>query len=169
MKAWMLFFTLFVMLPAELPAQATYCNDPNASPQVNSATQQQWGSRRSPVYQDVTDLAETLNEHGFHVQCIRGSVGERFFAGQKGAIWFKTDQGVFDVWFLPKPETFANLEIDEKRENGRYVYSFRGTPRITRTMDSSQQIYFVHSGNALLHVWGDEQLGTRLRKAFQTP
>jgi hypothetical protein len=37
------------------------------------------------------------------------------------------------------PETFAGLEVDERRENGRYVYSFRGTPRISQTIDSSKQ------------------------------
>src|ERR1700733_12995924 len=32
--------------------------------------------------------------------------------------------------FCPKPETFAKLEIDEQRENGRYLYTFRGTPQM---------------------------------------
>jgi hypothetical protein len=56
-------------------------------------------------------------------------VGERVFAGEKGAAWFKTEQGVFDVWFLPKPETYADLKIDEEREIGRLlVYVSRETP-----------------------------------------
>ena len=102
MKAKMFFLILFVVLPAGLIAQATDCNDPNVTPQINAAAQRQWESRKSPVYQDATDLAKTLNERGIHVQCIRRSVGERVFAGEKGAAWFRTDQGVFDVWFLPQ-------------------------------------------------------------------
>ena len=169
MKATMLFLNLFVLLPVGLLGQATDCNDPNASPQANAAVQRAWESRTSPVYQDATDLAKTLTEHGFHVQCIRRSVGERLFPGEKGAAWFQTDQGVFDVWFLPKPETFARLEIDEQREQGRYLYSFSGTPKLPRTMDSSKQIYFVHSKNILFQVWGSEPLATSLRNAFPEP
>ena len=169
MKAKMFFLILFVVLPAGLIAQATDCNDPNVTPQINAAAQRQWESRKSPVYQDATDLAKTLNERGIHVQCIRRSVGERVFAGEKGAAWFRTDQGVFDVWFLPKPETFAKLEIDEQRENGRYLYTFRGTPQMPQTMDSARQIFFVHSGNVLFQIWGNGKLATSLRNAFPTP
>jgi hypothetical protein len=122
-----------------------------------------------PVYADATELARTLDERGFQVQCIRRSLEERLFDGQKGAAWFKTDRGVFDVWFLPAPETFAGLEVDERRENGRYLYSFRGAPQISRTIDSSKQSYFISYNNFLFHVWGDEQLAASIRSAFQHP
>ena len=39
--------------------------------------QQQWENRSSPVYADATELARTLNERGFLVQCMRRSVEER--------------------------------------------------------------------------------------------
>jgi hypothetical protein len=169
MKARMFFLTVFVLLPAALSAQATDCNDPIASPQANAAAQQQWASGNSPVYEDATSLAKTLNERGFHVQCMRRSVEERLFAGEKGAAWVKTDRGIFEVWFLPKPETFAGLEVNEQRDNGRYLYSFSGTPQIPQTIDSSRPSYFVPSGNLLFHVWGDEQLAANLKNAFQTP
>jgi len=81
--------------------------------------QQQWENQSSPAYADATELARTLNERGFLVQCMRRSVEERLFKGQKGAAWFKTDRGVFEVWFLPKSENFAGLEIDEQRGKRR--------------------------------------------------
>jgi hypothetical protein len=122
------------------------------------------GVNASPVFK-----ARTLDERGFDVQCIRRSVEERLFKGQKGAARVKTDRGVFEVWFLPKGETFADLEIAERRENGRYFYSIRGTPQISRTIDSSKQSYFVSYKNLLFHVWGDEQLAASIRRAFQKP
>jgi hypothetical protein len=169
MKAAMLFLALCAVPQTRLSAQATDCNDSSASPKANAVAQQQWESKSSPVYDDATELARTLNERGFQVQCMRRSVEERLFKGQKGAAWVKTDRGIFEVWFLPMPETFAGLEVDERQENGRYVYSFSGTPRISRTIDSSKQSFFINYGNLLFHVWGDEQLATGIRNAFQRP
>jgi hypothetical protein len=157
---------LFAAMAARVFAQATDCNDPHATPQANAIAQQQWENESSPVYADATELARTLNERGLPVQCIRRSVGERLFPGQKGAAWFKTNRGIFDVWFLPKPENFGGLEIEEQRENGEYVYSFHGTPQISVTIESSQQNYFIRHENLVFHVLGDEQLAAALRNAF---
>jgi hypothetical protein len=169
MKAAVFFLAFYAVLPTGLSAQATDCNDPSASPEANASAQQQWENKSSPVYDDASELASILNERGFRVQCMRRSVEERLFKGQKGAAWVKTDRGIFEVWFLPAPETFAGLEVDEKRENGRYVYAFHGTPRIVKTIDSSKQSYFISHENLLFHVWGDEQLAASIRSAFQKP
>lgn len=107
MKAAMLFLALCCVLQTGLSAQATDCNDPSVSPEANAVAQQQWENRTSPVYDDATELASTLNERGFQVQCMRRSVEERLFKGQKGAAWVKTDRGILEVWFLPMPETFC--------------------------------------------------------------
>ena len=160
---------LSAAIPARLFAQATDCNDPHASPEANAIAQQQWENQFSPVYADATELAHTLNERGFRVQCMRRSVGERIFKGQKGAAWFKTDRGIFDVWFLPKSESFAGLEINEKQENGEYEYSFRGTPQISRTIGSSKHSDFISYKNVLFVVMGDEPLAGSLRNAFYKP
>jgi hypothetical protein len=161
------FLVLYAATTARLSAQATDCNDPHATPEANASSQQQWENGSSPVYADATELARTLDERGFQVQCIRRSIEERLFKGEKGAAWVKTDRGVFEVWFLPTPETFAGLEVDERRENGRYLYSFRGTPQISGTIDSSKQSYFISYKNLLFHVWGDEQLAASIRRGFQ--
>jgi hypothetical protein len=169
MKKLGIFLLLYAAVTTRLYAQATDCNDPHASPQANASAQQQWENGSSPVYADASELARTLNERGFLVQCLRRSVREGFFQGQKGAARFKTERGIFEVWFLPKPETFAGLEIDEQRKNGEYVYSFGGTPQISRTMGSSKQNYFIGYENLLFIVLGDEQLAASIRNAFQKP
>jgi hypothetical protein len=169
MKTLAICFVLYAAMMPRLSAQATDCNDPHASEQANARAQQQWESGSSPVYADATDLARTLEEHGFAVQCIRRSLEEHLFKSQKGAAWVKTDRGVFEAWFLPTPETFAGLKVEERRENGRYLYSFRGTPQISRTIDSSKRSYFVSYKNVLFHVWGDEQLAASIRSAMQKP
>jgi hypothetical protein len=162
-------FVLYATTTARLSAQATDCNDPHASPEANASSQQQWENGVALFTRMPRSWRAPLDERGFQVQCIRRSVEERLFKGQKGAAWVKTDRGVFEVWFLPTPETFAGLEVDERRENGRYLYSFRGTPQISRAIDSSKQSYFMSYKNLLFHVWGDEQLAASIRSAFQKP
>ena len=123
---------------------------------TDAGARQAWENQSSPVYADATKLAHTLSNRGFIVDCVRRSKEEHLFTGQKGAAWFKTDKGIFEVWFLPKTESFAGLEvIEEARGNGRYVYSFRGAPRISTHMDSSKQIFFLKQENLLFEVWGD--------------
>ncbi len=163
------FLVLYAASPGRLLAQATDCNDPCASLKANAISQQQWENQSSPVYADATELARTLNERGFQVQCIRRSVEERLFKGQKGAAWFKTGRGVFEVWFLPKSESFAGLEINEQSGNGEYVYLFGGTPQISTTMGGSKQSYFIKYDNVLFHVIGDDRLAASIRNAFQKP
>jgi hypothetical protein len=137
---------------------------------TDAEARQAWENQSSPVYADATELAHMLSNRGFIVDCVRRSKEEHLFTGQKGAAWFKTDKGIFEVWFLPKTESFGALEvIEEPQGNGRYVYSFRGTPRISTHMDSSKQIFFLKHGNLLFEVWGDKQLATSLSLAFQGP
>jgi hypothetical protein len=111
-----------------------------------------------------------LTRRDFVVECIRRSKQEHLFEGQKGAAWFETDEGIFEVWFLPKTESFASLEIiEERKANGRYIYTFRGKPRIRTYMDSPKPIAFIERGNLLFEVWGNGQLAARLGRAFQKP
>ena len=163
------FLVLSAAIPARLLAQATDCNDPHASPEANAIAQQEWESQDSPVFADATNLSHYLAARGITVECIRRSKEEHFFEGQKGGAWFKTSQGVFEVWFLPTAETFAGLEVIVQQKDGRYIYSFRGIPLISRTMDSSKPIYFIKYGSALINVWGDEQLAASIQKALQSP
>jgi hypothetical protein len=100
--------------------------DPCAEPKSKLA----WDSGQNPVYTDAVELGRTLNARGFLVECILASKMADLFQGQKGAAWFKTNQGIFEVLFLPKSKTFAELKITLKPErNGRFVYIPRGTAR----------------------------------------
>ncbi len=154
---------LCTALPALLSAQSSdECK--------NVALQREWDKGDSPVYADAIELAHMLSERGIVVECIRRSKGENRFDGQKGAAWYKTDHGIFEVWFLPKTESFDDFEVIEEPEaNGRYRYTFPGTPRIRGSEDSSKQEFFIKDGNVLFKVWGDKQLAASLQQAFQKP
>ena len=148
-------------LPATVLAQSPDpCKDLRA--------QQAWDAGMSPVYADASELADSLRDHGFVVECIRRSKWETLFMGQKGAAFYKTDRGAFDVWFLPKTQTFAALRIIEQPEpNGRYAYSFRGNPHIPSKIDSRTRIWFIKHGNVLFAVFGDQELAAAIENAFQ--
>lgn len=156
--------TLCAMLPVCLSAQSS-----NEDPCKNARLQQLWDGGSDPVYTDATEMGRTLSERGFVVECIHSSVEQHRFEGEKGAAWFKTDHGTFDVLFLPKGQSYDSLEvIEQPQQSGRYVYSFRGTPRIG-SEDSSKQMWFIKHGNALFSVWGDKQLAASLEQALQKP
>lgn len=148
---------LCVAWPARLSGQSRECQDIA------------WDKSNSPVYVDAIEVERELSDRGFVVECIRRSKEERLFPGQKGAAWFKTDRGIFEVWFLPKSETFAALQVIEQPMEGRYAYSFQGTPRITTKMNSPRRLYFIKRGNVLFEVWGDRPLAESLEKAFPNP
>jgi len=136
----------------------------------DAEAQRAWDDASSPVYLDAEQLGRTFNDRGFAVECIRRSKEENLFEGQKGAAWYKTDRGIFEVWFLPERENFSALQIIEQAKgNGRYVYSFRGRPRIVTSIDSAKSISFIRHGNLLFEVWGDKQLAQRLEATFRAP
>ena len=104
-----------------------------------------------PAYADSMNLANTLRDHAFIVKCVLQSKMVHTFEGQTGAAVFKTDHGDFDVLFLPTWQTFDSLEVLERRENGRFLYSFRGIPRPTspHPINSAHPIYFGKHSNQL--------------------
>lgn len=154
-------FLLALLVATKLSCQE---KDPCADP----AERQAWNDRQNPVYADATELAGALEGRGFDVECIARSKEEAMFDGQKGAAWFKTDHGIFEVWFLPKTETFSALAVVERPgPNGAYSYTFQGTPRIPRTIQSPRQIWYIKSGNLLFEVWGDPLLAASLDSAFR--
>lgn len=150
----------FLLISAVLLLQAAVladtCNDP--------ADEQAW--KLSPVYGDATTLAQLLQSHGITIECIRRSKEEHMFQGQKGAAWFKSNQGIFEAWFLPASEDFKNWEVTEVGRNGRYLYSFRGSPAVPAPIDSSRPITFIKHGKVLLEIWGNQPLAERLGQAL---
>jgi hypothetical protein len=120
-----------------------------------------------PAFDDSLKLATTLRSHGFIVKCILQSKMVDTFEGQRGAAVFKTDHGDFDVLFLPMPETFDSLELTERRENRRFLYSFQGRPQPTspQPIDSAYPIYFEKHENQLF-MTSQRELPTLVVKAL---
>jgi hypothetical protein len=134
-------------------------------PCTDARSQQAWD--KDPVHADAVELEHLLSQHGFVIDCIRSSKEQRRFSGERGAAWFKTDRGTFDVLFLPKGQNFDTLQvIEQPKQSGRYLYSFQGAPHIQGVEDSSRRMWFIKHKNMLFSVWGDEQLALALQRAF---
>src|SRR6266568_8216132 len=129
-------------------AQSSDCTGKAAQAQLSSI---------DPVYVDATNLARNLIDHGFIVKCVQASKWGNLFAGQEGAALYSTEQGDFDVLFLPKAETFDAVQVVEQMQGNLYVYSFRGTPNSAGRLEG-QKIHFVRSANLLFLVWSDADL-----------
>jgi hypothetical protein len=118
-----------------------------------------------PGHADAMELAQTLRNHGFAVKCVLQSKMVGQFEGQKGAALFRTNRGDFDALFLPKAQTFS-LQPNEERKNGRYIYSFSGSPHSTGgPWDSDRPTFFVQHANQFLTTW-DKQLASLLDKVL---
>jgi hypothetical protein len=119
-----------------------------------------------PAYADAMELAKTLTSHGISVRCVLLSKEAQMFEGQLGAAFFRSDIGNFEALFLPRSETWDELEVVEQREQGGHAtYHFRGVPKYSGTWDG-KPVYFVKHGNQLLHSL-DEKMVARLREAIQ--
>jgi hypothetical protein len=144
--------------PTLLSAQASDCNDPHASPQANAMAQQEWESQNSPVYVDATNLSHDLAARGITVECIRRSKEEHLFEGQKGAAWFKTNQGIFEVWFM----------LDSK-EAAAAVAKVTAKPAPI-SLPSGPNQFFIQPQNFVFHVsMDDKTLAAKIQTAFQEP
>ena len=86
------------------------------------------------------------------------------FEGQAGAALYKTDRGSFEALFLPNLRTFDGLQIVEREESGRHLYSFTGQPKPwpANLVDASRPLYFIKNLNRLI-VTQDKELSTQLR------
>jgi len=85
------------------------------------------------------------------------------FEGQVGAALYSTDLGAFDALFLPETQSFDALDIVERHERGRFLYSFIGRPDPSppNLIDAPDRVYFVKHVNRLL-VIHQEALAARL-------
>ncbi|MGA9528072.1 MAG: hypothetical protein WBS24_08155 [Terriglobales bacterium] len=135
-------------------------------------------SPTEPIYPDAMELKRTLENHGFVVYCVFpttlwsvfwvGDGDDRFtHSTVEGEANFHTNYGDATAFFLPKPQTFANFKITEHREDGGFLYTFAGTPRVwaTNRFGSARRIYFLDHDNQLFFV-GDVTLLHRLEKVL---
>jgi hypothetical protein len=105
-----------------------------------------------PAYPYAADLLRALNEGGIAVLCVAPSVMTGMFEAEEGAALYKTNHGDFEALFLPPSNTFDRLRIAERREEGRYLYSFDGEPKpmSASPFDATQPLYFARNANRLI-------------------
>ncbi len=133
----------------------------------------------NPAYGDAMDLAKRLESRGFGVRCIfptkLGSIfevadGDVMRSTVEGEANFTTNYGGFDVIFLPKPQTFADFKITERRQGGGYLYRFTGTPRVWAgdkfKFGTASRNYFLKQDNYLFFL-SDQTLIPRLEEALR--
>jgi hypothetical protein len=146
--------TLVGPMRAQAGSQPTGCADAN------------WPALQpsDPAYLDAVELARILADSGFMVMCIAPSKMTGTFEGQKGAAVYRTDQGGFDALFLPKPQNFDRLQIVERQESGRYLYSFAGrpTPWPANLIEGPRPVFFIKHTNRLIVAY-DKELADHLR------
>jgi len=130
---------------SSLLAQSSDCTGKAAQAQLSSI---------DPVFVDAMELARNLIDHRFIINCVAASKWGHLFDDQEGAALYSTDQGDFDVLFLPKPETFDAIQVVEERQGNTYLYSFRGTPHSPGRLEG-KRTEFIRSGNLLFIVWSD--------------
>src|SRR5215469_10495705 len=136
---------LIASTQSSLLAQSSDCTGKAAQAQLPSI---------DSVYVDAMELARNLIDHRFIINCVAASKLGHLFDDQEGAALYRTDQGDFDVLFLPKPETFDAVQVVEEKQGNTYIYSFRGTPHAPTHVEG-KRTEFIRSGNLLILVWGD--------------
>ena len=131
----------------------------------------------NPAYADAMSLAKNLEAHGFVVHCIFPTkISSEFLIRENGVqrstiegeACFRTNYGDVGAFFVPKPQTFADLKIKEQRKGGGYLYTFSGMPS-SWTMDhwgSARRDFFLKRDNYLLSA-SDDTLRARLEEALQ--
>ena len=156
---------LLFAFPSRLTAEENDC--PKGPPML---------SRSDPIYSDAMKLKGTLESHGFVVYCVFPTkLGSIFQVWDNGVMHqtvageanFRTNYGEVDTVFMPRPQTFANFKISERREGGGYLYKFGGTPRVweTNRFGSARRMCFLDEDNLLFFI-GDAALMRRLEEVL---
>jgi hypothetical protein len=113
---------------------------------------------RDPAYADAIELAGTLQNHGFTIQCVLPSKFAQFLPRQTGAALFRTTMGDFETLFRPKEQDFDDVLISEEkdvdlRSGSSYHYIFRN-PQGRKVQDSwGRETFFVRHHNILFVIW----------------
>ena len=90
------------------------------------------------------------------------------FEGQKGAAWFQSKQGIFEVLFLPNEKDFSTLSITETQSDGLITYSFGGNPNFKgKFKQSVKHLHFIKHKNLLFEVLENEPLTAHLKSEFE--
>ncbi len=119
------------------------------------------------AFAPALELSQDLQRGGFVVRCILRSRLEGLFEGLTGAALYRTDRGHFEALFLPAPNTFDQLIVNERREGERWVYSFEGLPKPwPANRMEGRKTHFVKNAQRLLLVLENETLAASLRRVL---
>jgi hypothetical protein len=119
------------------------------------------------AYVDAMEFARFLNEHNIAVKSIHNSKLSGFFRGLPKAAFFRTDKGILEVIFFPDNGA-EKVSVTERRDNNRYIYSFRGQPQpdpARDIYDSARPVYFIAHGGWFVVTY-DEEASTAVKSAF---
>jgi hypothetical protein len=117
-----------------------------------------------PAYADAIELAGTLQNHGFTIQCVLPSKFAQFLPRQTGAALFRTTMGDFETLFRPKEQSFDDVFISEGRDVNlpswsSYHYIFRDPQdRIVRDL-WGRETFFVRHHNILFVISQKNSVG----------
>ena len=120
-----------------------------------------------PAYADAMEFARFLNEHNIAVKSIHNSKLNGFFRGLPKAAFLRTDKGILEVIFFPDNGA-EKVSVTERRDNNRYIYSFRGQPHPNPPRDiynSARPVYFIMHGGWFVVTY-NEEASTAVKSAF---
>ena len=120
------------------------------------------------AYAEAMEVAQFLNGKGIVVKSVHASKLNGFFRGLGKAAFFRTDKGVVEVIFFPKPAGAERVRVREQRKEGRYLYSFEGQPHPNPpgdTMDAGRPVYFLMHRDWFI-VADSEELYDALKRAL---
>jgi len=120
------------------------------------------------AYVEAMEFAQFLGDHGIIVKSVHRSKMEGFFRGVKKAAFIKTDKGILEVLFFAESTGAEKVQVTERREEGRYIYSFEGQPELKQgdIIDSSLREYFTMHQNLFI-VTRDEELDAAVKRALK--
>jgi uncharacterized protein (TIGR03067 family) len=102
------------------------------------------------------ELLRLLRDSGLVVESVKLSNKDSLFKGRdttEKAVWVKTDQGIVEAVFFPKPENAEQVEVmpAPNGEGGRYKYTVREKPDWPATpIDANMPQYFVIYGRMFI-------------------
>lgn len=122
-----------------------------------------------PAYADAMALKKSLESQGLVVRCIfETKFSSQFTVWEngeprstiEGEACIRTNLGDLSVLFMPRPQNFAGLKIQERHTSEGYVYSVSGMPDVWpvkfKRWSSLHRTYYFRSDNYLLSAVGNE-------------
>ena len=160
MKLSLLYFTVLIVCFGAFDA---------ASPAARQSKDGSILKATDVAYAEAMDFAHFLNGKGITVKSVHGSKLNGFFRGLDKAAFFRTEKGVVEVIFFPKPNGAEKVRVMERPRGERYLYSFEGQPHPNPpgdTIDASRPMYFLAHRSWFIVLSGKE-LNDALRRALR--